>query len=1092
MKSYFHFIPRPAFLLAIFLTLLVPSLAHAATLTVALDGSAQYRTIQDAVNAAGSGDTVLVAAGTYSGPSNRDIDFGGKSLTVMSQAGAGSTTIDCGGYKSTDGSGNHRGFYIHSGEANATISGFTVKNGYETLVSNIPDSGNGGGIFNSGSIATIVANCTITGNTADGYGGGGIYNYRCGTTTLTNCAIIGNTAYSNRGVGGNGGGIQNISGTAMLTNCTIIGNIASSKPSGPSGLRNRGRHTSSSNGGTNTRAPVGDTLHGGGIYNTGGGMITLTNCAIIGNTASSGGGLSGFNDMTTLTNCTVTRNTAFNGGGIFYVNNSGITTLTNDIIYGDTGGEINVYGTSAPVISFSDIQGGQIGTSNINADPQFVNAAAGDLHITPGSPCLGKGTPTGAPATDKDGNTRPNPPSMGAYDTNASANPLLPPVLLVHGTFSNAQTWDGGMSQRLAKEGFIVDTVNFPTEPETLSNEASIESQAAAIGRRVQELEDRTGQRHICMVCHSMGGLAARYYLEHLGLWPVHLDQSRQAGVDKLILLGTPNWGFDAPFLDPVSTVTQAHLATQPLAADGYDSSAVDTYDNWSTAIKEMFAEWEPAPNSLGNGQYGYPYGHNLTSWLTGGGHGYQTPIQAASYAFADALRIKFAVHPFGSDFNAVNNVIGMFAGTIFNDADKVSLDFYTQKAQQWGVMYPDNAKTAGVDGRLVSPFLKALNTTPDNSGAHIYLVGGTSPAALQFETLGQTLTVLGPYNDSILPNDGIVPTDSALGQDPITGVYLYPHATKAVIGVAHTSMTSDPTVIDLVVKWLEDAPVISNPHVLWVKPDGTFALWTISGSGSYTSTPAYGPYSGWSARAIADGSDGRTRILLQHAPEGAAAVWTVDSATGAFTSTPAYGPYGGWTGTALAVGHDNLTRLQWRHSPDGQSSVWTVAGSGSITSTPGFGPYGTWTASSLAVGGDSLSRLLWGDGAGHFSFWTLDALSNISSTPSFGPIPGWSPSILASGPDANAHLMLNRSDGAMALWAVNGAGTLSSSPLYGPIPGWAAHGMAVGSDGLPRVLWSRSDGMSAVWTVAGDGSITSTPGYGPIPGWTATAVAAP
>lgn len=91
----------------------LPSLAHAATLNVP---SASYPTIQSGVNASQDGNTVLVADGTYSGPGNRDIDFNGKSITVTSQNGPTKTIIDCGGYASTDGSGNHRGFYLHSGE----------------------------------------------------------------------------------------------------------------------------------------------------------------------------------------------------------------------------------------------------------------------------------------------------------------------------------------------------------------------------------------------------------------------------------------------------------------------------------------------------------------------------------------------------------------------------------------------------------------------------------------------------------------------------------------------------------------------------------------------------------------------------------------------------------------------------------------------------------------------------------------------------------------------------------------------------------------------------------------------------------------
>lgn len=348
----------------------------------------QYPTIQAAVNASHDGDTVLVADGTYTGPGNRDIDFHGKNITVTSQNGPAKTIIDCGGYKSTDGSGNHRGFYLHSGEKSATISGFTVKNGYETYISSIPDSDLGGGIYShfkgNGNATITLTNCIISGNTAGG--GGGVYNsnYK-GNATLTNCTITGNTSPY-------GGGllIQNDNGTTTLINCTITGNTAQD--------------------GT-----------GGGVYNeNGSGTITLTNCTISENTAAGGGGVYNVNSTgtTTLNNCSITTNTASDGGGIYNRNysNGSTTTLTNDIIYGNTGSVIllNNYGIVAA--SFSDIQGGYPGTGNIDADPQFVNAAAGDLHLKPGSPCLDAGTPNGAPATDLDGKTRPNPPSMGAYE----------------------------------------------------------------------------------------------------------------------------------------------------------------------------------------------------------------------------------------------------------------------------------------------------------------------------------------------------------------------------------------------------------------------------------------------------------------------------------------------------------------------------------------------------------------------------------------------------------------------------------------------------------------------------------------------------
>lgn len=53
-------------------------------------------TIQAAINAAANGDTVSVAAGTYS----ENINFMGKALTVISEQGAAVTVIDGGAHDS--------------------------------------------------------------------------------------------------------------------------------------------------------------------------------------------------------------------------------------------------------------------------------------------------------------------------------------------------------------------------------------------------------------------------------------------------------------------------------------------------------------------------------------------------------------------------------------------------------------------------------------------------------------------------------------------------------------------------------------------------------------------------------------------------------------------------------------------------------------------------------------------------------------------------------------------------------------------------------------------------------------------------------
>lgn len=361
----------------------------AATLTL----SPQYPTIQSAITAVRSGDTIMVPSGTYTGPGNVDWDFGGKNITVSSVNGAASAIIDCGGYDSADGSGNHRGFYLHSGETNAVISGFTIKNGYESAVPGVPDSGYGGNLCVDGSSVSIKK-CVFVGGTATVAGGGvAIIGKGHHSMTFTNCVFTKNTALKGGAVYTN-----NDTGTVAINNCTTTGNTAQ---------------------------------QGGGLFNqnsAGNGSIGLTGCSVSGNTAQTGGGIYNENDLggdtITLINCSVSGNASPLDGGIYNFNATSDDTISliNDIVYHDSGGEVgnNPLTASATSISYSDIQGGSLGTSNIDQDPLFVNAAAGDLHLKPGSPCLGRGTPDGAPTTDLDGNQRPNPPSMGAYELVAS------------------------------------------------------------------------------------------------------------------------------------------------------------------------------------------------------------------------------------------------------------------------------------------------------------------------------------------------------------------------------------------------------------------------------------------------------------------------------------------------------------------------------------------------------------------------------------------------------------------------------------------------------------------------------------------------
>jgi parallel beta-helix repeat protein len=291
----------------------------------------------------------------------------------------------------------------------------------------------GGGMYNSDSNPTLT-NTTLSGNSATS-NGGGAYNLNS-NPTLTNTTLSGNSATSN------GGGMYNYNSNPRLTNTTLSGNSVTNNGGGMYNFNSTLTLT-------NTTLSGNSSVSGGGLYNYIS-NLTLTNTALSGNSATNnGGGIYNSSSNPTLTNTTLSGNSATNNGGGMYNSNSN-PVIQNSIIWGNSGGSISNGSGGSSTITYSIIQGGTLGTGNLNTDPLFKNAAqpagvdgiwrtADDgLGLQSTSPAINAGSLSiTTPTTDITGYTRKNVFDMGAYEERTTA---LPVELL---DFNGQQTENG-------------------------------------------------------------------------------------------------------------------------------------------------------------------------------------------------------------------------------------------------------------------------------------------------------------------------------------------------------------------------------------------------------------------------------------------------------------------------------------------------------------------------------------------------------------------------------------------------------------------------------------------------------------------------
>jgi hypothetical protein len=429
-----------------------------------------YGSVQEAVDAAGQGDEIRVAAGTYTDLSVRPRNDITTTGVVTQVVYVDRTVAIRGGYTTTNGfadppdpagnpttlnaNGHGRVVYI-VGDIQPTIEGLRIIGGDAEGLGggHYQDRPAGGGVYVFTAMATISDN-TVSGNTAM-YGGGLFLDrspaHISGNTVVSNAAswgggarlnhsdatLSGNTIASNTTVY-NGAGLFLEGSEAVLSDNRIVNNSADASAgglflgSGSDGLLS------------------GNVFMDNATTGSGGGLMVfdsapiLTNNAVVHNYADEeGGGLYVVLATPHLLHTTFSSNVG-GGGSAIYVSNWGDDTysalaLTNTILVSHSvgirvteGNTVTVDGIlwhNAPTTLSVDYPSAVVLSNELTGDPGLMDDG---YHITPESDAVDNGVPANV-FVDLDGNARPFgvAPDLGADEWATSVTIVDPGISVI-------------------------------------------------------------------------------------------------------------------------------------------------------------------------------------------------------------------------------------------------------------------------------------------------------------------------------------------------------------------------------------------------------------------------------------------------------------------------------------------------------------------------------------------------------------------------------------------------------------------------------------------------------------------------------------